>query len=190
MCAEKYHKTSRYPGVTTILSPWSGYDRIHPVHLGRASERGTIVHSHAAAYVMGVWAPDPAPEYRGYVESAQRWIDAFIDEPLLVEEELEDHELKFCGHPDIIARSSKLGGVVLIDLKTPAAVHRKNWGCQLAAYERLAKVSGRIPPINRFGSLRLDKNGGVAKFDEFTDNRLSYWSAFYGALIAHNFFNN
>ena len=188
MPTDSYSKKSKYPSVTRVLSPFSNYDTIHPTTLGRAAERGTVVHSHCSAYLLGQWTPPPNPDYRGYVESARQWIDTFVDEVLLVEQELEDHELQFCGHPDTIVRSAKLGGVLLIDWKTPAQVHRKNWGAQLAAYERLAKANG-YPAIDRIGALRLNKDGSMARFDEFTENRLAFWNAFFAALVAYRFFN-
>lgn len=183
-------KQSNYPSVTEVLSPYSGYDQIPPWHLEKAAERGTIVHAHCAAIALGQWAPSPKEEYAGYVQSARLWFDAFVDEVLFVEEELVDSELCYCGHPDLIVRSHKLGGVILPDYKTPVNVHRKIWGAQLAGYENLAKKDPRfdLPPIDRLGSLRLDKEGKLAKFDEFTENKIACWAAFYGALIAHRFF--
>jgi len=183
-------KQSEYPSVTEVLSPYSGYDTIPPWHLEKAAERGTIVHAHCAAIALGQWTPTPKEEYRGYIQSARLWFDAFVDEILLVEEELMDPELCYCGHPDLIVRSQKLGGVILPDFKTPVNVHRKIWGAQLTAYENLARKDFRftLPPINRLGSLRLNKDGAMAKFDEFTENRVACWAAFYGALMAHRFF--
>lgn len=183
-----YTKKSKFVSVTKVLSPYTSYDTIHPTVLGKAAERGTAVHSYCAAHLLGQWTPPPNSEYRGYVESAQKWVDAFVDESILVEAELEDHELKFCGHPDAVVQSKKLGGVILIDWKTPAQVHRKTWGAQLSAYERLAKANN-LPLINRIGALRLNKDGSMARFDEFTDNRLAFWNAFFAALVAYRFFN-
>ena len=190
MCPQKYHKESKLPSVTEVLSPYSGYDKIPPWNLEKAAERGTIVHAHCAAIALGRWAPPPKEEYRGYVQSGRLWIEAYVDEALLVEEELEDPVLGYCGHPDLIIRSKKLGGVILPDLKTPVQLHRKVWGSQLAAYERLASADPRfsLPPIDRFGSLRLHADGRMARLDDFPDNRVAYWAAFYGALIAHRFF--
>lgn len=191
MAPLEYHKESDFPSVTEVLAPYSGYDQIPPWHIEKAAERGTIVHAHSAAIALGRWAPPPRDEYRGYVESVRLWIEAFVDEVLLVEEELEDPELCYCGHPDLIVRSKKLGGVILPDLKTPAVFHRKVWGAQLTAYQNLAKKDPRfdhLPPIDRIGSLRLNVEGKMARFDELTDNRVAYWAAFYGALIAHRFF--
>ncbi|MBW2596741.1 MAG: hypothetical protein JRC93_12390 [Deltaproteobacteria bacterium] len=187
---QEYSKQSEYPSVTEVLSPYSGYDQIPPWNLEKAAERGTIVHAHCAAIALGRWTPSPKDEYQGYVTSGRLWLEAYMDEPLLVEEELEDPELGYCGHPDLIIRSEKLGGVIMPDLKTPVQLHRKVWGAQLTGYENLAKKDTRfsLPEIDRLGSLRLYEDGRMAKFDDFTDNRVAYWAAFYGALIAHRFF--
>ena len=191
MRPHEYHKESDFPSVTEVLSPYSGYDKIPPWHLEKAAERGTIVHAHCAAFALGKWAPTPREEYRGYVQSGIRWIEEYVDEVLLAEEELEDPELCYCGHPDLIVRSRKLGGVILPDLKTPVALHRKIWGAQVVAYERLAKADPRydLPDIDRVGSLRLDAQGKMARFDDLTGNRVAYWAAFYGALMALRFFS-
>lgn len=181
-----YSKESEYPSVTEILSPYSGYDQIPPAVLEAAAERGTLVHSHCEAIAKDIWAPAPKIELRGYVQSFQKWFDLFVDEVLLVEVELEDHDLGYCGHPDLAVRSSSLGGKLLLDLKTPEQLHRKIWGSQLSGYERLVRPRFKV---DRIGSLRLRKDGKMARFDEFTDNRVSYFAAFYGALIAHKFFN-
>jgi len=188
MSIKGYIKHSKFPSVTQVLAPYSGYDKIPPWHLEKASERGTIVHDHLAAYALGQWTPNPKPEYAGYVDSARKWLDMFMDEVVLSEAELEDEVLGYCGHPDLIIKSRKLGGVILIDYKTPAVVHRKVWGAQLAAYEKLATANG-YPAVDRFGSLRLNADGRLAKFDEFTDNRIAFWSAFFAALCAHRFFS-
>ena len=61
----------------------------------------------------------------------------------------------------------------------------------MAGYENLLKEDPKykIPKVDRIGALRLSPEGKIARFDEFTENRIAYWAAFYGALIAHNFFN-
>jgi hypothetical protein len=181
-----YQKQSQYPSVTEILSPYSGYDQVPDNYLTIAAERGTLVHSYCAAIAKKEWAPDLNESCRGYVESFRRWFDAFVDDVLLVEEELEDPALKYCGHPDLLIRSSALGGVILPDLKTPKAV-KTIWGAQLAAYDNLIKRNMNIES-HRIGSLQLSESGKMAVFDEFTEFRGSYFAAFYGALIAHNFF--
>lgn len=184
-----YSKESNLASVTQVLAPYSGYDSIPPWKLEQAAERGTIVHAHLAALATGGWMPQPKEEYRGYVGSGRLWLDTFMDEAVLVEEELQDPELGYCGHPDLVIRTVKLGGVVMIDWKTPAGLHRKIWGAQLAAYERLVLKCKGIK-VDRIGSLRLHPDGRMAKFDEFTGSRVAFWAAFFGALVAFNFFDS
>lgn len=180
-----YTKNSKYPSVTEILSPYSDYSHIPPAVLAKAAERGTLVHSYCEAISKSEWMPNPREDLAGYVQSFQRWFNMFVDEVIMSEEELEDSDLGYCGHPDLIVRSKSLGGIILIDIKTPAIVYR-TWGPQIAAYERLARQD--YPSINRMGSLRLDKAGKMAKFDDFTGDKISCFAAFYGALIAYKFF--
>ena len=176
-----------YPSVTQILSPWSGYDRIPEHRLEAAAERGTIVHTHCAAYALCQWSPPPQPEYQSYIDSFKRWFDMFIDETLVCEEELVDHALGYMGHPDLGARSKKLGGNLLIDLKTPVQLHRKIWGSQLAAYKNLLRVAKGIE-VDRIGSLQLSSLGAPAKYTGFTGNIAEYFKAFYSALICYKFY--
>lgn len=185
--ASQYTKISNLPSVTTILAPFSGYKDVPVQYLDAASTRGTVVHSHCAAIALGKWCPSPIPEYKGYVDSFNDWFEKYIDKVLMVEEELACPKLGYCGHPDFLFQSEQLGGVILIDIKTPIS-KMKTWGCQVAAYEKLINETGKYPSINRIGSLRLNKDGKTAKFDEFTDSRVSYFAAFYGALIAYRFF--
>lgn len=181
---------SGLPTVTEILEPWSGLDHIPPDRLEYAGYRGSLTHSHCAAIAKDMWVPDPTPELKGYVQSFRAWFDLYVDEVLLVEEELVDEDLGYCGHPDLIVRSAKLGGVILPDLKTPLAV-KKTWEAQLAAYEKLANKNAHRwggYQVDRAGSLRLSPEGKSAKFDEFTRNGPHAFAAFYGALLAHKFF--
>ena len=181
-----YFKKSAYPSVTEALSPYTGFAHVNEYVLLAASDRGVAVHAHCAAYAKGVFAPSPEKDLEGYVASFKWWFDAYVDDVLLVEEEMEDHGLQYCGHPDLIVRSSALGGVVLPDLKTPATLNKKLWGAQLSAYDNLARVVKIIP--DRIGSLRLKKDGSPPIFDDFTEARVSYFAAFIGALTAYKFF--
>ena len=183
-----YHKTSDLPSVTQILSPYSNYDQIPEHRLEAAAARGVAVHAYCAAHAKGAWAPTPPMEYRGYVDSFRQWFDIFECEVLLCEEELEDVQLGYCGHPDLCVRSIRLGGIILSDLKTPLALHRKPWGCQLAAYDQLVKTTKQIRP-DRVGSLQLSPDGRAAKFEDFTGNLQEYFRAFFSALVCHKFFS-
>lgn len=182
----EYTKKSKYPSVTEVLSPWNDYSHVPEDRLEAAAERGTAVHAYCAAYARGVWAPTPPPGFRGYVDSFQRWFDLFVDETLVCEEEIEDAMLGYCGHPDLCVRAGKLGGVILTDLKTPIALKRRIWGCQLSAYERLLIGLGVKP--DRVGSLQLSPEGRAARFEDFSEDLQEYFKAFFSALNCHKFF--
>jgi hypothetical protein len=174
------------PSVTQILRPYSGFDDsgIPEGVLARASERGTLVHTLNRAYALKQWAPRPTPDVAGYCESFRWWFDQFVDEVLLCEEELVDEELGFMGHPDIVVRSRKLGGIILADEKTPIA-QKRSWFAQISAYEHL--VVKKIGKVDRIGALQLDPNGKPAKFQDYTQFLGSAWAAFLGALTAYKY---
>lgn len=184
-----YEKTSRFPSVTQILSPYSDLTGIPDHVLLTASERGTAVHSYCAAYARKEWVPDPPEDLKGYFKCFQKWFDLYVDEVYLTDDvELVDPILKYCGHPDLLCRSKKQGGVLLIDLKTPVNVKKQMWGCQIAAYKGLIDEAKGYPQIDRIGSLRLNSEGKAAKFDEFTENLIVYRGYFIAALQLYKFF--
>lgn len=158
-------------------------DRISDSVLEKASERGTAVHSYCASIANREFLPPLPNEYQGYIISFKNWYSAYVDKPIYIEKEFEDHELGYCGHPDMVVKSIKLGGNILVDFKTPVTLKRKIWGAQLCAYERLVPCK-----VHRMGSLRLDKDGGIAKFDDFTGARTTHFAAFYAALQAYKYF--
>lgn len=183
-----YHKNSVLPSTTEILSPYSGLENVPEKYLTIASERGTRVHTYCASIALGEWIPSPEDDVKGYIESFKKWFNLFVNEVLLCEEEIEDKDLGYCGHPDLVVLSSKLNGIVLIDLKTPTSV-KSTWGAQLAAYAQIIEKKKNIN-IGRLGSLRLKSDGRMAKFDEFTGQRSDCFKAFFAALIAYNFFKS
>jgi hypothetical protein len=157
--------------------------------LQTASERGTAVHSFCAAYAKKEWVPKVPEDLAGYFKSFQKWFDSYVDEVYIADDvEMVDDQFGYCGHMDLLVRSEKQGGVLLIDLKTPASVKRQVWGCQIAAYKGLIDRTGRYPSIDRAGTLRLNSEGKPAKFDEFTDNLVLNYGRFIAALSLYKFF--
>lgn len=176
-----YHKSSKLPSVTQVLAPFVDYSRIPEHVLTRASERGSRVHAICAARLAGLWHPPITPDVAGYVESFQRWADLAVESVTMVEPEMEDPVLGYCGHMDAILRIKGDDGESVADLKTPATAMR-TWRAQLAAYRNLAEVNGH--KISRVFSLRLDKAGGRAKVDEYTGTTQADFAAFLSALNA------
>jgi hypothetical protein len=178
-----YHKDSNFPSVTAILAPWTDYSTIPPNVLQAASERGTAVHKICALKIQGLWHSVP-PELAGYVKSFDDWARV-VSDVILVEPEMEDAALGYCGHPDLLVRIKGDSGLSLVDLKTPAAC-MPTWRPQLAAYRGLARINGY--EISRVFSLRLAKDGGRAKVDEYTGTVGQDMAGFLSALNAYRYF--
>ena len=176
-----------YPSVTQVLSPFAQYANIPPEVLKRAVSRGNYVHAAAVGIAMKLFIPPPPPEYAGYIRSLEWWFTHFVDEVLLVEEEIVDPVLGYMGHPDLVVVSRVLGGVILVDHKTPLQLHR-TWASQMAGYRRLVEVPRGIP-VDRLGSLRLSKDGKPPRFQDYTNDPAAF-AAFYAALQAWKFFNS
>jgi len=174
------------PSVTQVLSPWSDFSRISEDVLARAAERGTQVHRICAAIALGLWVPNIPPECAGYVLSFQAWLTV-VQDVIFCEERLHDPVYGFNGMPDMIVRIKGDSGHSLLDLKSPAAV-APTWRIQLAAYQRLAEANGYN--ISRVFSLRLDKNGGRAKVDEYTGTSANDLRVFLACLTAFKHFSN
>lgn len=179
-----YHKSSPLPSVTAILSPFVDYSHV-PAHiLERASLRGSRVHGICAARLRGLWHPPVTPDVAGYVRSFDAWA-RHVSDVILVEAELEDTALGYCGHPDLLVRMRGEQELSGIDLKTPRLC-MPTWRGQLAAYGNLFEANGHS--VSRLASLRLSPDGGAAKFDEYTGTRRADFAAFMSALNAYRYF--
>ncbi len=172
------------PSVTEVLGVFADFSQVPEDVLAHAAARGTRVHAACAAILEGLWAPPPEPEWAGYVESFRAWLPV-VAEVVLVEAELVDEAIGYCGHPDLICRLRGDRGLTVVDLKTPA-VKSKLWAAQLAAYKRLAEANGHAP-IDRVGTLRLKANGSPPIFDEFQHSERDF-AAFLSALNAYRWF--
>ena len=171
-----------YPTVTEILSPWADFSRVPPAVLAAAAARGTAVHTANAAIAQGFF-PVITDETAPYVGSFQAWLDATVEEVLLVEERLVDMDMGFSGQIDLLCRTGE--GVCLIDEKTPVT-KLKTWRAQLAAYHHLCVVNGYS--VDRVGSLRLSPDGRMARMDYY-DPRGDDLTAFMCCLNAYRYFH-
>lgn len=172
------------PSVTRIIGPWADFSGIRPEVLAHASARGTAVHAACGALALGLWVPPVDEEVAPFVWSFQKWFPVVV-EVVAVEVELIDLALGYCGHPDIICRIRGDKALALIDLKTPAS-KSPLWKAQLAAYKHLARRAGY--DVQRVGSLRLKRDGGMPIFDEYMDSATDL-AGFLAALSAHRYFN-
>ena len=175
------------PSVTTILSFVNSraFADVPLFHMERAQARGTNVHASAAAHLAGFWY-EVTPEFEGFHRSLVNWATEFVVKVVLVEKELVDLKRGFKGHPDVILLLRGDDGLTLLDLKTPKPLSL-SWRLQLAGYRLLATANGYV--IVRIASLRLDKDGGRAKFQGYTKTLAHDQNVFLSALNVWRFFN-
>ena len=158
----EYVNTTGLPSVTQVLRPWMDTTWFTQ----ESMDRGSAVHDAIAQYLKGKpsFLIDLRPEWRGYFDSARRWIDQNVAEVLLVEARISDPQWRFCGQPDLIFKDHH-GETVLIDWKTGA---KAIWHqLQIAGYRHLAKVSH---PTQIGVTVRLHADGGYPSVDEHSKN--------------------
>jgi hypothetical protein len=170
--------------VTRVLSPYTDFSAIPHDILEYASWRGTEVHRLCACYALGLPIIEIKPACAGFFLSFQEWFDRCVEKVHLVEARLTHPAYLYCGHPDLIATLRGDPGPTMIDHKTPV-IESPTWKCQLAAYDELATVNGI--PVIRCGSLQLQRDGGTAKFREYTRDGRNL-AVFLAALTAQRFF--
>lgn len=176
----------RLPSVTEVIGFVNSraFDDIPAFRLAAAQARGVAVHSIAANYLLGLWYDDA--DYAGYVQSMATWVDNFVIQVVLVEQGLVDPVLGFQGHPDALLRIEGDEGLTLVDWKTPKPLS-KSWRLQLAGYKLLVEANGH--KVSRVASLRLDADGGLAKFQGYSKTMAADANVFRSALNVWKFFN-
>ena len=179
------------PSVTTVLNPYTDFSRIHPEVLRKAAERGTRIHTAAAAHLQGLWVPPLAEDVQLRFDSFKRWADIAIDKVVLVEQEIHCDCFGFHGHPDCCLILKDGPGAVLVDLKSPI-VESKSWPIQVSAYCHLADKHGNLPKglrVERAGAVMVHPKGKTAKMVEYTQGINVAFSVFLAALTAWKYFN-
>lgn len=142
---------SLYDRVTSVLSPFTGMDKIPKHILDAASDRGTKVHALCNGIIEGIEVEVPE-EYKGYVDSFRQWANG---KDLLPSSGRKfDDELMVTGECD--GTYTKNGILTIFDLKT-SQKESKSWPLQGACYSRLY---GHLD-LQTF--VILDKHGGSPK---------------------------
>jgi hypothetical protein len=185
--------------VTQITKPY-GPDFQYVKDIEYYQERGQLLHAICAAHAKGKWYPGYPDDLGGYLDSFRRWFE-LVDKVLLTEEYLESSLWGFCGTPDLVCTLKNDDRIVLVDYKSPLAYNR-SWDLQTAGYkilvdEWLSKrfigeitysgtvgIDVKLPNVERWGSLRLREDGGVAIFNEARPESVR---AFLGALEAQKY---
>jgi hypothetical protein len=173
------------PSTTEVLKPWNDFTHVPEDRLVFASERGTMIHEHCAAYAMNIFSPLAAHmeehyNISGYVESFKRWFRSEVAEVLFVEERRADDRHGYHGQIDLCARLNS-GDSVVVDLKSPVT-KAKAWQLQMAAYLNL------YPEASKAGTLRLHPGGKVPKMDWYDKSATEDFAVFLSCLNAHRFF--
>ena len=179
---------SQVPSVTEILKPYQDFSRVNPSDLELAADRGAIIHSALACRAMGLWYErEGIPEgYRGYFDSGCRWLDHYVKEVKIVEQQLVHKVMGFHGTPDIICvlKGDEEQGVW--DYKTGALTH-PTWEVQLGGYVGLCMANGI--PISRAGYVQLRADGKLPKVTDLTSRMYFLWTVFHAFLRVHQFLN-
>jgi hypothetical protein len=143
-----------YDRVTSVLSPFSGMDKIPAQILENAAKRGTLVHSIIDQIIDGFdVCKDEVPEHiRGYIESFGEWniLREYVKNPGRIFCE----KLKITGLCDCLYKNDD--GLTLVDFKT-SAKEGPTWYLQGSAYAYLLKNQGYH--ITNIEFVKLDKKG-------------------------------
>lgn len=169
--------------VTQALSPfYKQIDKMRPGVLEHATERGSWVHTSCSLIARDlVVAQEIPPEYQGYIDSFEKWLNSQVKEVISVELRLEDSVFGLCGHLDYIV-ILRDGLSAIVDLKTPLALS-KLWRAQLSGYLHLAVVNNH--KIDKVGSLRLNPDGKAPKMDWYEGTAKEDFAIFLSALNAY-----
>lgn len=168
-----------YYRVTEIIEVYSKMHLINPNVLENAKVRGNEVDLACKMLINGIDPLHLDEEYQGYLDSFKAWSEGkeFIPNP----GRFYCDKLMLTGECDAIYKSDT--GLVLIDIKTPAA-ESKSWPLQGAAYCYLAREIGL--DIKSIEFVRLIKEGKPAKV--YTYEYEKNWELFKKALELYQYF--
>lgn len=140
------------PGVTSVLKPISGYDRIPARVLQAASERGRAVHLACQYDDEDDLDEDGMPEWmRPYLTAWRRFRADHATEWTHIEAPGYHRKLGFAGTPDRVGLVE--GRQSVVDIKTTAEL-MPAVGPQLAAYAAIHEDTHGTPPaalMDRWG---------------------------------------
>lgn len=163
--------------VTEVLSLVQDFSGV-PAHvLGRAAERGKVVHKFIELNLMpenlDVWeVPEECVGYTKAWDMFHKFLkNDFSVAELIPEREIESPALNMVGHPDLMVVTEQ-GGAFVIDYKTTLVTHQPVHELQLAAYWHLARMNF---PSHDFGN---GSDSGVLYLGK--DGDFSFWQPWNG----------
>lgn len=155
-----------YARVTEILEPFTCFDRIDPIVLNNAQDRGTRVHKYCELYVKNLLIEKVDADCKPYVDSFIQWFDTRVEELWVSEMRLSCSKYFISGKFDLIVTIKGDKEATLVDLKTPQQASQ-TWKLQTAAYRYLVRTNHGID-ISRRMTLILDREGKLPKPSEHT----------------------
>lgn len=157
----------KLPSVTQILKPISEpfYRMIDPVTLKNAADRGSAIHECLEYLVQDdLEESSILPDWVPYIDAFKAFCQAF--NPVFISTELKLACPDFAGTIDVVCTIDSETWV--IDYKTTKTL-LPGVALQTAAYELLARGSGKFgKKLLRRGALQL-KDDGTFKFEKYTD---------------------
>ena len=133
-----YSNETGLPSVTETLKPWIDTRWFTE----ESAVRGNYAHDRVFCHLTYSMFMEPKNEmYEVYFRSFLKF-EPRIKEVILAEERLADHDLGFCGQPDLTFQDED-GLICLGDWKTAKAIY-KYWPMQLGGYSILLKTQKNI----------------------------------------------
>jgi len=145
-----YTNDTGLPSVTNILEPWIDKQWF----TGESCRRGTQVHEQVYAHLANEFFICDK-QYESYYVSFKKF-EPRIRNVILAEERLADHDLGFCGQPDIVFVDAEDNVLTLGDWKTSVAV-AKYYQLQLGGYSLLLRTQKEIA-VKKLMLIRLRKD--------------------------------
>ena len=161
----------RYVSVTEVLqfSGWARYDKVNPVVLNRAAERGSLVHDATELVDDGTFVESEFREdLLEYISGYRKFMREHDYEVLESEIVVFNHKYKYAGQLDRICMLD--GKKTLLDIKT-SAQRKPEWGLQLAGYEMAygEELERRVTLRLGLGYYEIDNFLNPADYSRFID---------------------
>ena len=144
-----YSNETGLPSVTDVISTWVETRWFTP----ESCERGNQAHDRIAAHLTYDFMPNFNNDYIAYFNSFLKF-ESRIKEVVLVEKRIANHELGYCGQPDLVFVDQD-GVLTLLDWKTAVSV-AKYYQLQLGGYSILLKTIENLD-IKKLMLVRLRK---------------------------------
>lgn len=173
-----------YTRVTTILAPFSGLDKVDPLIIQRAADRGSKVHTICEGIMKGLGAMDVTPDVLGFIRSFEKWWSPDFGIKA-IEQRFYCDVLEITGQVDLIMQDDEdPNGCIILDLKT-SYKESLTWPLQGAAYAYMARKSGY--PVTKIQFLHLSRNGIMPIVREYPYKQ--HFDTFMHCYHVHRYFN-